>query len=66
MKNLNHVPAIIEDYTNYLFGILGYSLETVKGYKRDLIEFFGFIKEYHKINTPLNMFNIFILKQIKK
>lgn len=66
MKNLNHVPAIIEDYTNYLFGILGYSLETVKGYKRDLIEFFSFIKEYHKINTPLNMFNIFILKQIKK
>lgn len=57
---------ILKNYSNYLVAIEGYSEITAKGYFSDLMNFFAFIKEYKHIDAPIDLFNVIILKQVKK
>lgn len=65
INNMKDCPNILFDFQNYLLNVKDYSINTVKAYSSDLIQFFKFIKSYLKINIPVKEFNIFILLQIK-
>lgn len=58
-------PKLLLDFLKYLYVIKGYSINTVNGYKLDLLLFFYFIKVYHKLNIGIKNFNIFILAKVK-
>lgn len=60
------VPKILKNYLNYLAGIKGYSINTLKAYCSDLMQFFNFIQNYKQISVPISNFNIFILLQVKE
>lgn len=60
------VPKILKSYLNYLIAIRGYSINTIKAYGSDLMQFFSFIQEYKEMCTSITDFNIFILMQVKE
>lgn len=60
------IPKILKNYLNYLTAIRGYSVNTVKAYCSDIMQFFNFIQDYKQIPVSINNFNIFILLQIKE
>lgn len=59
-------PGILNSFLNYLLGVENYSVNTIKAYNRDLMQFFSFIKEYKDIPVKVKEFTIFILLQVKK
>lgn len=59
------MPKILEDYLLYLKD-KNYSNYTIAEYKTDIIIFLKFIRKYNDLDIPLEMFNIFILMQIKE
>lgn len=60
------IPKILEKYLNYLIAIKGCSLNTIKAFSSDLMQFFSFIEKYKDIPVPIKDFNIFILLQVKE
>lgn len=59
-------PKIIISFLNYLSASLGYSINTLKAYNTDLIQFFKFIKTYHNLEIDINNFSVFVLLKVKK
>ena len=49
-----------------MLGILNYSEKTIKGYNLDLLQFFGFIKEYYNLKIEVKDFNIVVFLQVKE
>lgn len=66
LKQTKTIPKIIENYLNYLIAIKGCSINTVKAFSSDLVQFFNFIEKYKEIPIPVNDFNIFVLIQVKE
>lgn len=59
-------PRILDNFLNYMLNVRGCSINTIKAYNSDLIDFFTFIKEYLQIQVNIREITIFILFQIKE
>ena len=67
MKSLyNNNPKLLNNFLDYLLGILNYSEKTIKGYNLDLLQFFRFIKEYYNLKIEVKDFNIVVFLQVKE
>lgn len=64
--DLSESPDILKNFLNYLLGIKGYSINTIKAYNGDLIMFFKFINKYLNFNISIMKFNALILFQVKE
>lgn len=60
------IPKILEKYLNYLIAVKGCSVNTLKAFSSDLMQFFNFIEKYKEIPIPVSDFNIFVLLQVKE
>lgn len=60
------VPEILKRFDNYLLGIRGFSINTIKAYNTNLLMFFKFIIEYMNLKIELSKINTIILLQVKK
>lgn len=57
-------PLVLKEFLSYLLVIRGYSINTIKSYESDLLNFFSFIKEYLEIAISIKDFNVFILSMV--
>lgn len=60
------LPEILKKFDNYLLGIRGLSINTIKAYNTNLLMFFKFIIEYMNLKIELNKINTIVLLQVKK
>ena len=65
MVEQNKIPKLLLRYLKYLYAVRYLSLNTIKAYYYDLLGFFMFLKNYKKMNLPIECFNIFIFISIK-
>lgn len=65
LKENKIIPIILKKYLNYLIVIKGFSINTVKAYTSDLMQFFNFIRKYKQIPIFVNNFNIFVLLKVE-
>lgn len=66
LQRTKTIPKILEKYLNYLIAVKGCSINTLKAFSSDLMQFFSFIEKYKEIQVPINEFNIFIVLQVKE
>lgn len=66
LQQTKTIPKILEKYLNYLIAVKGCSVNTLKAFSSDLMQFFNFIEKYKEIPIPVSDFNIFVLLQIKE
>lgn len=66
LKQTKTIPKILEKYLNYLIGVRGYSINTIRAFSSDLFQFFNFIEKYKEVPIPVSDFNIFVLLQVKE
>ena len=59
-------PFILIKFLEYLDIIKGYSDNTIKSYRNDILDFFRFIKGYCNIESSIKDFNVFILSNISE
>ena len=60
------IPKILEKYLNYLIAVKGCSINTIKAFSSDIMQFFNFFRTYKEIQTPVKDFNIFIILQVRE
>lgn len=66
LQQTKTIPKILEKYLNYLIAVKGCSINTLKAFSSDLMQFFNFIEKYKEIPIPVSDFNIFVLIQVKE
>lgn len=66
LQQTKTIPKILEKYLNYLIAVKGCSVNTLKAFSSDLMQFFNFIEKYKEIPIPVSDFNIFVLIQVKE
>ena len=64
--NFTESPEILKKFLNYLSGAKGYSINTIKAYKVNLLMFFKFIISYMNLKIEVKQINTLVLLQVKK
>jgi site-specific recombinase XerD len=65
-QTYENTPFILIKFLKYLDIIKGYSVNTIKSYRNDILDFFRFIKGYCNIESSIKDFNVFILSNISE
>lgn len=60
------IPEILTRFDNYLLGIRGFSINTIKAYNINLLMFFKFIISYMNLEIELTKINTIVLLRVKK
>ena len=60
----NNSPVILDDFLNYLLVVKGKSVNTLKEYKLDLINFFKFILKHKNLKIALHKIDLELIKNI--